>query len=162
MTCSALKSFRDAATESLKRERSTCAAAKEHAWSNSDDENVGLLEASKQQQMMQVASDLEFNDAMIAEREQGIQEVEKAVREVNEIFKDLSIIVSQQGEQVWYFHARLLFRAPTRCTTDRRHRRQGVECGRQVRCVPQQTRCTPALLMCTCQGALGHARAARS
>ncbi len=29
----------------------------------------------------------------------GIQEVEKAVREVNEIFKDLSLIVSQQGEQ---------------------------------------------------------------
>ena len=61
---------------------------------------MGLLETSKQQQMMQVASDLEFNEAMIAEREQGIQEVEKAVREVNEIFKDLSLIVSQQGEQV--------------------------------------------------------------
>ena len=30
--------------------------------------------------MVQVASELEFNDAMIAEREQGIQEVEKAVR----------------------------------------------------------------------------------
>jgi hypothetical protein len=28
-----LKSFRDTATESLTRERSTCAAAKEHAWS---------------------------------------------------------------------------------------------------------------------------------
>jgi syntaxin 7 len=95
-----LKSFRDAATESLKRERSTCAAAKEHSWSNSDEEKVGLLETSKQLQMMQVASDLEFNEAMIAEREQGIQEVEKAVREVNEIFKDLSLIVSQQGEQV--------------------------------------------------------------
>lgn len=95
-----LKSFRDAVTESLKRERSTCAAAKEHAWSNSDEEKMGLLETSKQQQMMQVASDLEFNEAMIAEREQGIQEVEKAVREVNEIFKDLSLIVSQQGEQI--------------------------------------------------------------
>jgi syntaxin 7 len=66
-----LKSFRDAVTESLKRERSTCAAAKEHAWSHSDEEKVGLLETSRQQQMMQVASDLEFNEAMIAEREQG-------------------------------------------------------------------------------------------
>jgi syntaxin 7 len=58
--------------------------------------------------MMQVASDLEFNEAMIAEREQGIQEVEKAVREVNEIFKDLSLIVSQQGEQVRPSFHRLL------------------------------------------------------
>jgi syntaxin 7 len=78
---------------------------------------------------MQVASDLEFNDAMIAEREQGIQEVEKAVREVNEIFKDLSLIVSQQGEQVRCLLARLLPRPPTRTSTDRRHRRHSVKCG---------------------------------
>jgi hypothetical protein len=123
-----LKSFRDAVTESLKRERSTCAAAKEHAWSNSDEEKMGLLEVSKQQQMMQVASDLEFNEAIIAEREQGIQEVEKAVREVNEIFKDLSLIVSQQGEQVRRSITLLLTCLPTDTKTDRRDRGHCFKC----------------------------------
>ena len=34
-----------------------------------------------------------------------------AVREVNEIFKDLSLIVSQQGEQVRRYHACVCVRA---------------------------------------------------
>jgi syntaxin 7 len=47
-----LKSFRDAVTESLKRERSTCAAAKEHAWSNSDEEKVtGLYQTCHPKQL---------------------------------------------------------------------------------------------------------------
>ena len=42
-------------------------------------------------------SDIAFNEAMIEEREQGIKEVEVQIGQVNEIFKDLAVLVHEQG-----------------------------------------------------------------
>lgn len=39
-------------------------------------------------------------DALIADREQGIKEIEKTVVEVNEIFRDLSHLVQEQGVMI--------------------------------------------------------------
>ncbi|KAK9049845.1 hypothetical protein SSX86_031186 [Deinandra increscens subsp. villosa] len=38
-----------------------------------------------------------FNEVVIEEREQGIQEIQNQIGEVNEIFKDLAVLVHEQG-----------------------------------------------------------------
>lgn len=38
-----------------------------------------------------------FNEAIIEEREQGIKEIHHQINEVNEIFKDLAVLVREQG-----------------------------------------------------------------
>ncbi|URE01529.1 SynN [Musa troglodytarum] len=41
-----------------------------------------------------------FNEAIIEEREQGIQEIQQQISEVNEIFKDLAVLVHDQGAMI--------------------------------------------------------------
>lgn len=45
-------------------------------------------------------NEIEFQNALIEERSQGIKEIEKTVVEVNEIFRDLSTIVAEQGSMI--------------------------------------------------------------
>jgi t-SNARE complex subunit (syntaxin) len=47
-----------------------------------------------------VQNELEYNEAIIRDREEGIKEIEKTVKEVNEIFIDLSNLVVEQGEMI--------------------------------------------------------------
>lgn len=42
-------------------------------------------------------NDLNFSEALIVEREQGIKEIEKSVHDVNDIFKDLAVLIGDQG-----------------------------------------------------------------
>ena len=42
-------------------------------------------------------NEIVFNEAIIEEREQGIQEIQQQIGEVNEIFKDLAVLVHDQG-----------------------------------------------------------------
>ena len=42
-------------------------------------------------------NEIAFNEAIIEEREQGIQEIQQQISEVNEIFKDLAVLVQDQG-----------------------------------------------------------------
>lgn len=46
---------------------------------------------------MHLDNELIFNEAVIEERENGIQEIQQQIGEVNEIFKDLAVLVSDQG-----------------------------------------------------------------
>lgn len=45
-------------------------------------------------------NDVAFNEAIIEEREQGIEEIQGQIREVNEMFKDLAVLVNDQGVTV--------------------------------------------------------------
>ena len=45
-------------------------------------------------------NELLFNEAIIEEREHGIQEIQQQIGEVNEIFKDLAVLVSDQGVMI--------------------------------------------------------------
>jgi hypothetical protein len=57
----------------------------------------------KRQQFIRVENERDFNEALIESREQGIQQIESTIIQVNEIFKDLSIMVKEQGILVgWY------------------------------------------------------------
>ena len=44
--------------------------------------------------------EMEYNNALIAEREQGIQEIQQQIGEVNEIFQDLAVLVNEQGQMI--------------------------------------------------------------
>ncbi|KAJ1793428.1 hypothetical protein LPJ59_004727 [Coemansia sp. RSA 2399] len=69
-------------------------------------ENSPLLGAQQQQQQQQVVAgrmelavldnDIEYNEALINERETEINEIEHGIVELNEIFRDLGTIVTEQ------------------------------------------------------------------
>lgn len=44
-----------------------------------------------------MANETSLNEAIIEEREQGIREIQMQIGEVNEIFRDLALLVSEQG-----------------------------------------------------------------
>eukprot|EP00271_Cylindrocystis_brebissonii_P015502 TRINITY_DN38410_c0_g1_i1.p1 TRINITY_DN38410_c0_g1~~TRINITY_DN38410_c0_g1_i1.p1 ORF type:complete len:280 (+),score=74.74 TRINITY_DN38410_c0_g1_i1:426-1265(+) len=47
-----------------------------------------------------VENDLAFNQAMIEERDEGIREIQQQLVEVNEIFRDLAVLVKSQGHMI--------------------------------------------------------------
>ncbi|URE14667.1 SynN [Musa troglodytarum] len=50
-----------------------------------------------QQEVVLLDNEIVFNEAIIEEREQGIQEIQQQIGQVNEIFKDLAVLVHDQG-----------------------------------------------------------------
>ncbi|KAF8364544.1 hypothetical protein HHK36_033485 [Tetracentron sinense] len=61
-----------------------------------------MLVASQglRQEVLLLDSELVFNEAIIEERELGIQEIQQQIGEVNEIFKDLAVLVHGQGAMI--------------------------------------------------------------
>lgn len=49
---------------------------------------------------MLAENEIAFDEAIIEEREQGIQEIQQQIGEVNEIFKDLAVLVHEQGTMI--------------------------------------------------------------
>jgi len=62
-----------------------------------EEERKSLLSASNKQQFMLVENDREFMEAQMEEREKGIKEIETTIIEINEITRDLSTLVHEQG-----------------------------------------------------------------
>nr|XP_010933014.1 syntaxin-22 [Elaeis guineensis] len=63
-------------------------------------EQRALLVESRRQEVLQLDNEIVFNEAIIEEREQGIQEIQQQIGEVNEIFKDLAVLVHDQGAMI--------------------------------------------------------------
>ncbi|KAI8007257.1 Syntaxin-22 [Camellia lanceoleosa] len=63
-------------------------------------EQLALLVQSKRQEVAMLENDIVFNEAIIEEREQGIEEIQQQIGEVNEIFKDLAVLVHEQGVMI--------------------------------------------------------------
>ncbi|WOK94982.1 syntaxin-22-like [Canna indica] len=59
--------------------------------------NFAFMYWSYRQEVLLLDNEIVFNEAVIEEREQGIQEIQKQIGEVNEIFKDLAVLVHDQG-----------------------------------------------------------------
>eukprot|EP01133_Synstelium_polycarpum_P009023 gene9023-10583_t len=62
-----------------------------------EDESQSLMEASRRQQLAQIESEREYQNSIIQERDEGIRQIEQSITEINEIFLDLSNLVSEQG-----------------------------------------------------------------
>jgi syntaxin 7 len=58
------------------------------------------------QDFIQLENETVFNEAVIEEREQGIREIHVQIGEVNEIFKDLAVLVHEQGYMIGKWHLR--------------------------------------------------------
>ena len=52
------------------------------------------------QELVFLDNEIVFNEAIIEERDQGIQEIQHQITEVNEIFKDLAVLVHDQGAMI--------------------------------------------------------------
>ncbi|XP_073020483.1 syntaxin-22-like [Primulina eburnea] len=63
-------------------------------------EQRALLVESRRQEILLLDNEIAFNEAIIDEREQGIQEIQQQIGEVNEIFKDLAVLVHEQGVMI--------------------------------------------------------------
>lgn len=50
--------------------------------------------------MILMKDEIVLNEAIIEEREQGIKEIQQQIGEVNEIFKDLAVLVHEQGDMI--------------------------------------------------------------
>ncbi|KAL6548063.1 Syntaxin-22 [Orobanche hederae] len=59
-----------------------------------------LVESRRRQEVLLLDNEIAFNEAIIEEREQGIQEIQQQIGEVNEIFKDLAVLVHEQGTMI--------------------------------------------------------------
>ncbi|KAK3026683.1 hypothetical protein RJ639_041530 [Escallonia herrerae] len=60
-------------------------------------EQRALLVESRRQEVLLLDNEIAFNEAIIEERDQGIHEIQQQIGEVNEIFKDLAVLVHEQG-----------------------------------------------------------------
>jgi hypothetical protein len=54
----------------------------------------------RRQELVFLDNEIVFNEAIIEERDQGIQEIQHQITEVNEIFKDLAVLVHDQGAMI--------------------------------------------------------------
>ncbi|KAL4565792.1 hypothetical protein LXL04_029898 [Taraxacum kok-saghyz] len=76
--------------------------ASEDAISGTSPEQRALLVDRRQvlQEVLLLDNEIAFNEAIIEERDQGIQEIQNQIGEVNEIFKDLAVLVHEQGTMI--------------------------------------------------------------
>ncbi|KAL0914209.1 hypothetical protein M5K25_017721 [Dendrobium thyrsiflorum] len=63
-------------------------------------EERALLVESRRQEVLLLDNEIAFNEAIIEERQLGIQEIQQQIGEVNEIFKDLAVLVHDQGAMI--------------------------------------------------------------
>ncbi|KAL8520455.1 hypothetical protein ACS0TY_011107 [Phlomoides rotata] len=71
-----------------------------HGSADKNPEQRALLVESRRQEVLLLDNEISFNEAIIEEREQGIQEIQQQIGEVNEIFKDLAVLVHEQGTMI--------------------------------------------------------------
>ncbi|BBN19961.1 protein MpSYP2 [Marchantia polymorpha subsp. ruderalis] len=59
-----------------------------------------LLVDQRRQDILHLENEVVFNEAVIEERELGIREIQEQIGEVNEIFKDLAVLLHEQGVMI--------------------------------------------------------------
>ncbi|XP_022965320.1 syntaxin-22-like [Cucurbita maxima] len=79
---------------------SSYTAGESDASSEKNFEQRALLVESRRQEVLLLDNEIAFNEAIIEEREQGIHEIQHQIGEVNEIFKDLAVLVHEQGAMI--------------------------------------------------------------
>ncbi|KDP41884.1 hypothetical protein JCGZ_26902 [Jatropha curcas] len=62
-----------------------------------DQDTQPFLMEQKRQEVLLLDNEIAFNEAIIDEREQGIKEIQEQIGQVNDIFKDLAVLVHEQG-----------------------------------------------------------------
>jgi t-SNARE complex subunit (syntaxin) len=100
-----LREFQNVQRQALEKQRASASAARsalEDATSPGEDSTqLGQLQSQSQEQLRLASQDeVDFQDSLIVEREAEIRNIEQGVSELNELFRDVAHIVSEQGEQL--------------------------------------------------------------
>ncbi|RDW60766.1 SNARE protein [Coleophoma cylindrospora] len=99
-----LTEFQTVQRRALEKQRSSASAARvalEEASSPSAEGSSPFGQQQSQEQLRLASQDeVDFQDSLIVEREAEIRNIEQGVTELNELFRDVAHIVSEQGEQL--------------------------------------------------------------
>ncbi|KAG8390508.1 hypothetical protein BUALT_Bualt01G0090700 [Buddleja alternifolia] len=80
-----------------KRILQTSSTAGELERNSLNPEQTSLLIGESNRQVTHLESEITLNEAIIEEQEQGIKEIQQEISEVHEIFRDLALLISEQG-----------------------------------------------------------------
>ncbi|KAJ9132916.1 hypothetical protein P3X46_033734 [Hevea brasiliensis] len=72
-----------------------------------DQDTQPFLMEQKRQEVLLLDNEIAFNEAIIDEREQGIREIQEQIGQVNDIFKDLAVLVHEQGVVIDDIHSNI-------------------------------------------------------
>jgi syntaxin 7 len=89
--------------QALDKERKTASAARaalDDVASPGEGISPGQQLQSQEQLRLANQDEVDFQDSLIVEREAEIRNIEQGVSELNELFRDVAHIVSEQGEQL--------------------------------------------------------------
>lgn len=100
----AFKDFQDLQRTALDKQRASVSAARAaHETETGDTHATGHVEQQQQQQelaSLAAQDEVDFQDALIVEREEEIRNIEQGVGDLNVLFRQVAQIVSEQGEQL--------------------------------------------------------------
>lgn len=105
----ALDEFQTVQRRALEKQRASAVAGRTALHGDSHQQATGeLLEGQDQQQLLQQEQqprlanqdEVDFQEALIIERESEIRNIEQSVGELNELFRDVAHIVHEQGSQL--------------------------------------------------------------
>lgn len=57
---------------------------------------MNIISNQRQAQLETLDSEIEYNELLISEREGEIQNIEQGITELNEIFRDMGMLVNEQ------------------------------------------------------------------
>ncbi|KAI9793493.1 MAG: hypothetical protein M1816_007925 [Peltula sp. TS41687] len=99
---SSLTEFQTVQRSALEKERAARTAALEEQQQSGPTSPEGQRGGLQEQEHVRLApqDDVDFQEALIIERESEIRNIEQSVGELNELFRDVAHIVGQQGEQL--------------------------------------------------------------
>ncbi|TDZ23305.1 Syntaxin pep12 [Colletotrichum sidae] len=101
----ALQEFQDIQRKALEKQRASVTAARAAQDGDGADAPAGTegrLEQLQEQEVVRLASqdEVDFQEALIVEREDEIRNIEQGVGDLNVLFRQVAQIVSEQGEQL--------------------------------------------------------------
>ena len=76
------------------------ASAPESSQSSEHEQHQALLDKQRKQHEKDIEAELEYNTAIIDERDRGISDIQSQISEVHNIFQDLASLTSAQGAQI--------------------------------------------------------------
>lgn len=100
-----LSEFQGVQRQALEKQRTSASAARtalEEQATSPGAEGSNLIGQQQSQEQLRLASqdEVDFQDSLIVERETEIRNIEQGVTELNELFRDVAHIVSEQGQQL--------------------------------------------------------------
>lgn len=67
---------------------------------NADEHQALMQQQQQQQERLVLESRLQYNDALIDERDEGIQDIQRNIQDIQEMFQDMAVLVHDQGLQI--------------------------------------------------------------